>query len=302
MSLVSIYTNKDHLQKILETDIDVYDVINNNLNNQYDMMRNNLNKNMLNKRYFDKNTKDKTLEDALYQHIYSHNHIALEDEIFETLDAFRKWTSKYNNKEDLLMAELLLLEEAIDMYHFILEYTCILEEHYLLTLLPEGLFNYDSLDYYYTGNNDFSNSVKEMLISESFHINRYIRESKDLNLHDMFNIDLELYSLLELNRNFIRLCNFKDWKKYESNYYSPYRFGELFNINREMYVKCINIISTCINTINYLLNIELEYDLDSVFKIINATYLTKREENIRRQLNDPRYTGKAEGEIVGVEV
>lgn len=41
--------------------------------------------------------------------------------------------------------------------------------------------------------------------------------------------------------------------------------------------------------------------IDALY-VIYGVYMAKRSENIRRQHNDPRYTGKSEGSIVGIEV
>ena len=54
---------------------------------QYKMMRDYLNRNSLNKRFFSDDLENKELLNAYYSHMYMHNHIAFEDEDFEANDA-----------------------------------------------------------------------------------------------------------------------------------------------------------------------------------------------------------------------
>ena len=54
---------------------------------QYKMMRDYLNRNSLNKRFFSDDLENRELLNAYYSHMYMHNHIAFEDEVFEAIDA-----------------------------------------------------------------------------------------------------------------------------------------------------------------------------------------------------------------------
>lgn len=312
MSLVSIVKNKDIIKEKLNyiLNLDVNVVLSECLEAQYEMMRENLNQKMIKKRYFNNDLQGKELLNALYQHIYSHNHIALTDEIFEALDANTIKNEKYSKGDDTELTELLVAEELIDMFHFILEYTILLEEHYILVLeYPENI-TVDRLSYYYVHKkNSFWRGVLSMLYKESGHILHYINENiKTDNEADRApnsehsSITDYLEKLLRNNRDFIRLCNFKDWKQYPENYYSPYVFAELFRINREMYVNCVSALSFVFNFLVKYLNVDLQYSVENLLKLMYAVYMAKREENIRRQNSDPRYTGKSEGEVVGVEV
>jgi hypothetical protein len=312
MSLVSIYSNKEiiadkikELQSLPFTSdwqLAAY-VISECMSKQYEMMRNNLNLNMIEKRFFDQNLCGSRLKDALYQHIYSHNHIALTDEIFEVKDAVTKYFSKLDAGSDTFMTELLILEEYIDTFHFILEYTALLEEHYLISLFDNNKFTVDNLNYYYVGNNRFSRQVNDMIKVEGSHIISYLYDTNQINTQLSDNTILD--NMMKLNREFIRRCNFKDWKKYPEDFYSPAKFAELFKINRDMYSLCINGIANYIDTMSFLLDQKPVFNSESikdVLSIMYGLYMAKREENIRRQNNDPRYTGKAEGNIIGIEV
>lgn len=354
MSLVSIYANKDIIaEKIAELKSMPFDgdwqlasyVISECMSKQYEMMRNNLNANMLKKRHFDAKLKGKELLDALYQHIYSHNHIALTDEIYEVRDAYMKLYGTDHSKidgvdssgylfqfqctedtasflgiqvpkkvklsEEIFMRELLVLEEYIDTFHFILEYTALLEEHYLLSLTDEAKLTMENMDFYYVGQNRFSRQVNELIKNEGSHIISYLFEHKLLRFNDdnMNGNDeaVLLNGMSRVNREFIRNCNFKDWKNYPPDFYSPGKFAELFSLNREMYAYCINGISLHLDTMSVLLDLPttdlLKHNsLRDTMTVMYGLYMAKREENIRRQNNDPRYTGKTEGEIVGVKV
>lgn len=312
MSLVSIYSNKEIIaDKIKELQSLPFTsdwqlasyVISECMSKQYEMMRNNLNSNMLEKRMFDRYLGGSQLKDALYQHIYSHNHIALTDEIFEVKDAVIKYFNKLDTGSDTYMTELLILEEYIDTFHFILEYTALLEEHYLISLVDNNKFTVESLDYYYVENNRFSRQVNEMIKAEGSHIISYLYDTDQINFELCDNTLLN--NMLALNREFVRLCNFKDWKTYPEDFYSPAKFAELFKLNRDMYALCINGVANYIDTMSFLLDQKPAFDSTSIRDILSVMYglyMAKREENIRRQNNDPRYTGKTTGEIVGIEV
>ena len=101
MSLVSVYTNRDIVKKYLDDINNVTGLINEEENQlpgfvisscavkQYEMKRNYLNINMLKKRKLADNISGYELLDNLYQHIYMHNHIGMEDELYEVLDAYK---------------------------------------------------------------------------------------------------------------------------------------------------------------------------------------------------------------------
>ncbi|MDD3263436.1 MAG: hypothetical protein PHT94_00910 [Candidatus Nanoarchaeia archaeon] len=322
MSMLSILQNKNIIiEKIKELESYNFDshsqlagyVLSQCLKTQYDMMRNNLNSNMIKKRHFNNDVKGYELIKCLYQHIYNHNYIAMNDEIFEVQDAVNNYYNKvkfYKNKEDLYNSSLLICEEIIDVFHFILQYTALLEEHYQITLIEnKNHFNNSNLEYYYVEDNKFSRQVYEMLLNEGNHIITYLYSNNAINFN-ISDISYNYYdnymNLFSLNRDFIRNCNFKDWKQYSDTYYDSMRFGTLFTLNRKMYAACINLIISSIPFINRMLendNLELDKaNKNDVYKFIYGVYMAKNNENIRRQLEDPRYTGKENGTVIGVEV
>ena len=262
MSLVSIYTNRDIVKKYLDDINNVTGLINEEENQlhgfvisscavkQYEMKRNYLNINMLKKRKLADNISGYELLDNLYQHIYMHNHIGMEDELYEVLDAYKKYENLSLNTDDekIMMTKLLILEEWIDAYHFITELTSTLKEHFMMTLQPDKIKSTkELLEYYFTEENDFSDGVKYLVQAEGWHIAEEIN-SYIPSIFPQF-IDIRTYedkdfiesgkqamrTLQRLNREFIRETNFKDWKQYPNNYFDPIKFANLSNINRDMY-------------------------------------------------------------------
>lgn len=308
MSLLTIEKNKDKIEKYIRdkkvtlenksTSFVVGSVLSECLVAQYKMKRNYLNKNMLRKRLYKEDCTAEELKDSIYQHIYMHNHIGMEDEIYETKDAI-EYFFKYQN------ADLLIVEEFIDVFHFIMDYTISLEEHYYFTLIPDELFTTTNLVNLYTGDNDYGKFISRMIQVEGFHISSYIF---NMCMQDIKYFDTMRESTTELNslnREFIRNTNFKDWKKYPKDYFYPTKFSELFDINRKMYIALFNGLSNCAETVQKLLDNKHTFkgdNLGDILLMMFGIYMAKREENIRRQLNDPRYTGREEGEIVGTKV
>ena len=327
MSLVSVYTNRDIVKKFLDDINNVTGLINEEENQlpgfvisncavkQYEMKRNYLNINMLKKRNLADNISGHELLDNLYQHIYMHNHIGMEDELYEVLDAYKKYENLSLNTDDekIMMTKLLILEEWIDAYHFITELTSTLKEHFMMTLQPDKIKSTkELLEYYFTEENDFSDGVKYLVQAEGWHIAEEINSYLP-SIFPQF-IDIRTYehkdfiesgkqamrTLQRLNREFIRETNFKDWKQYPNNYFDPIKFANLSNINRDMYYYCIQGISYNLGALSDLLDKKLnENNSDDVYKYIYAVYNQKRKLNIDRQLNDPRYKLNNNGNIVG---
>lgn len=329
MSLVTIIENKD----IITNKIDnirslnyesTYElcgyVLSECLMKQYEMMRKNLNKNSVSKRFYSQELNGKNLLNAYYQHMYMHNHIALEDEIYEIIEAIEKYNYINMHEQDLTTNEfnekffrrkMLILEEIIDAFHFILEYTDIIEEHYRLQLTYNTMYNTDMLMRSVTEESKLESDIMYMIQNEGPHIITWL-ESRQFSTKLDQTIkeypwqernDLHIKSLHRFNRDFIRKINFKDWKNYPEDFYSPSKFGELNEINRMMFSELFMLFEN---------NMDFLYDLIpncksrsgvmcDIFTNMYGIYMAKREENIRRQNNDPRYTGKTTGEVVGVK-
>lgn len=337
MSLVSILTNLksininmdniNNLTKINGKGNRIYDwhIVNTVLSDcaikQYDMKRKYMNNNMLEKRHLADNVSGRELIDTLYQHIYMHNHIGMEDELYEVEDAIDKFihieagSRDYDNRS--LLAELLVLEEYIDVYHFVTELTSTLKEHYLMMLDSDKVSSSKNcLEYYFTGDNDFSNNVKTMLSEECAHLSSHLADRvynydmyrpkhiTDFDIIEFTDFNTKIIKhMLKLNRNFIRECNFKDWKQYPEDYFSPVKMANLCNINRNMYTSVIFGISSCLKGLSSIIDYKIrETEGTDTFKCIYAVYNQKRDLNIKRQLSDPRYKINNIGSIIGDKV
>lgn len=293
------------------------------LQKQYTMMREDLNLNSIRKRYFTNELKNRELLNTYYQHMYMHNHIAFEDEVFEAYDAIGNLLN--STKQDKIdLCKLLVLEELIDVYHFLLEYTCLLKEHFLMQIECTKQneagkdFTVRDLERYLTVDSNFGiethddgcqYNIFDFLDFEGKHIASDIfcpsNIDKFYGYLSTTQSDQFLFELLRLNREFVRNCNFKDWKNYSVNFYDIVKIASLTDITRKMYYLFIKTFVYYIDFVNVLYDDEYPYSgsdyLDALY-IIYGIYTAKRSENIRRQHNDPRYTGKNEGSVVGIEV
>lgn len=289
---------------------------------QYKMMRDYLNRNSLNKRFFSDDLENRELLNAYYSHMYMHNHIAFEDEVFEAIDAINSLNQVNIPSDKFKLKKLLVLEELIDIYHFLLEYTCILKEHILMQV--ECIkFNEDAKDF------TSLDLEKFLTIDDNFGLERY--EDRQYNVFDFIRLEgkhiasdvfsarsskstpaslLDIHymsswlDLLRLNREFIRNCSFKDWKNYPEDFYNAVRFAILTNITRKMYYLFIQIFSYYNHYANVLYDDEpvfTSYNYNDTLQLIYGIYMAKRFENIRRQEDDPRYTGRDSGKVVGIE-
>jgi hypothetical protein len=239
-----------------------------------------------------------------YQHQYLHNNAAVFDEYFELVDAYEKFNS---NIKDRYKSMLLVFEESIDILHFATEYCLLFLEHSVLcddtrqTTFPTDIFN----------NNDF----KELVISES---------DKMIEHWQFNNINLakeEDIPFLRMIRNIIRNTAWKDWRKYAQNYYTTALFDQLFDKSFKLVYGCYEEIYKFAGAnkdlfLTYLKEVFPSYDFDDVSKdydyniFINTfsmyfmygCYVSKNWVNMQRQIEDPRYTGKDFGDIIGVEV
>lgn len=354
MSLVTVLLNKNKIEEKLKNNINLYkdddfnklildQLIRECLLMQYHLLSDHLAKNSLNKRNYKDDLSGNDLVFSYYTHHYKHNNIALNDECLETITAYEKYMKftedirfftkeEFENKLDNKL--FLILEEIIDMFHFILQYNIFLEEHMHLTLLDDDVKNsisQKSLSRYISNDTKYNYILNETLKIEAAHINTYL-----LNELNVLNIGVDKSKLTDeafinkcldifkINQDFVRTTAFKDWKNYENTYYTPAKFTELFNINRLMYKNMMELLLIFINKhhdilvkrIEHLFNVNnyfnegttymtaykyTEYKLFLIVAFINAIYMSKNEENIRRQKEDPRYTGRKEGNILGVK-
>ena len=290
---------------------------------QYRMMRDHLNKNTIRKRFFDQSLKNKELLNTYYSHAYTHNHVAFEDEVFEVLDAVNGLSDVSETPERVKLKKLLVLEELIDVYHFLLEYSCLLKEHTLMQIECAKYgerkkdFTVADLERFLTLDDNFGveyyegrkYNVFDFLRLEGKHVSYDVFSREfSLNLHGIpFDCGGKqaLFYLFQLNREFVRNCNFKDWKTYSEDFYDAVKFAGLNNVVRKMYYVFMRVFSSYVHFVNVLYTNGVRFAKSNYadsLQVIYGIYMAKREENIRRQRSDPRYTGESSGEVVGVDV
>lgn len=373
MSLVSIYKNKDNIAKFFQhlndtNDIENVDskeyitkIISDCLIKQYEMMRKYLNINAINKRHFDKDLCGEKLLDAWYQHVFTHNYTALNDEYFEIFDAVNKLRKnralleiELHNTESITIAKevaiektndainmsrLLIIEEIIDAFHFVLEYVILIEEAYRLTILVDKKdITVESLEYFFidcSENNLFYTDMNEMLNKEASHIVSYILDQKNIDnfcnsCMDVSDAESLIFQNIRINRDLVRETNFKDWKKYEfRNHFTQMKFANMFMYTRNMFMGIQFMIQYLTENFSSMFGMIFpsndkifdtleQYGIDeddycdiyfnNMYNIVYSVYLAKREENIRRQgagditKADPRYYSDGSGDIVGDSV
>lgn len=278
-------------------------MLNNIFELQYNLIFTHYNENTVKKVYAGK-------IDAYYQHQYLHNNTAIYDEIFEFHDAIESLFSDTNNDKKYKQF-LLTIEELIDVLHFAVEYSCLFAEHkrvYMnISKFPDCIYN--DTEFKKSVLDDISNSIDTHLLDDNFY----------------YNIDNNKYTLTLLIkvRNIIRDIAFKDWKKYDNNYYSDKKMTDLFILSLQL-ICSIYIISNSILKIcpelatEYLIevfgnnNFTEKFVKDNTlynkfYTVYNSyfvygCYVAKNWVNMQRQIEDPRYTGKDFGKIIGIEV
>jgi len=312
---------------------------------QYLLMIENLNENGFRRQEYSKDLQGKKLILKYYSHIYMHNYTAINDEFYEVLAALDKYEKslKSNDPVKFEKAGALIIEELIDVFHFLMEYQIFLEEH-------KYFLNYDNVDklsqisfIYNISTVDYIGPIlkRKLLDSAVNTINRYnnikntdedkskgeiVFTSDPLVVIDF--IKDSIYKMLKINQVFIRKTSFKDWKVYNPDtYYNDEKFEELNKIYQELALEYLNLMkniakfdilnlgSLKLLFYDFYVNIqeELGYlnkyrtpnpdiSCDDLLVIIAGIYMDKNKENVRRQKEDPRYTGKETGNIVGEKV
>ena len=84
----------------------------------------------------------------------------------------------------------------------------------------------------------------------------------------------------------------------------------MFELNRQLYASFFQMMQDerwlkAVKKLIQSTDEKIEININSVkdvFKIVYGVYMGKLSENLRRQKEDPRYTGKQEGNIVGISV
>lgn len=318
MSLVTIEKNKQNIRnKLVEiektAEINSPDAYNKYIMsqccfNQFQWVRDNLTRKYISDRHYDEGFNGYQLVNNFFSYMYSHNYIATMDEIYEAIDAQNKYIKRFNEltvetkkglsngvaienaRKRLDLAGKLIIEELIDVFHFLLQYTTILHEHQIIMLKLKddpSVFTKKELESYLTNKKDDMNiEIGEHILRAGLHIDvndisygifssdwisLFVNEDSTVieDLYIAFNDVMN--ELVKLNRDFIRETNFKGWKEYDVDFYSITRFTNLQNTLLKMY----NILLNCaIPLYSYILE---DFMSDSVLKnsksITNDLYI-----------------------------
>ena len=287
MSLVTIEKNRDSIiAKLKEIEVlaneNAPDLFNKYIMSQcclkqHEWVRDNLLTKYVKDRHYADDYSGYSLVNNFFGFMYMHNYIAIMDEIYEAKDAQLKYKTNFelvqkemkkgldnreaieSAKDKLNLAGKLVIEELIDVFHFLLQYTTLLQQHQLVTLelnQEHSVFRVEDLEYWLTNKGDnLGKFVSEHIERAGKHIDLtdiqydnysinsiYNYFSLNDGIYDFFNkFDDVLDDLIELNRNFIRETNFKGWKEYPDNFYSVVKFTNLQNYVLKMY----NVLLNC---------------------------------------------------------
>lgn len=263
-------------------------------------------------RYFEETIGRKRALEYFYQHQFIHNNTAVIDEVYEQHDAYKEILSAEDD-EKAYRAFLLFIEESIDVLHFVVEYGCYFAEHicFLRHLHEdssiEDLFNLDSFSA------EVQDELKELLGAIDFEAagmfgpQRLIENSDDKDI-------------IEGVRNLIRVFPFKDWKVYPEDFFNEEKLTQYFHKSIELaanvYRSVLSISCENIDLFNRYSRevfdlsetngfIHEDFDLFNfslIQHMIYGCYVAKNWVNMQRQEEDPRYTGKSFGKIIGVKV
>lgn len=287
MSLVTIEKNKEAIRaKMNEIELmakeNAPDLFNKYIMSQcclkqHEWIRDNLMSKFVKDRHYDDDFTGYQLVNNFFGFMYMHNYIATMDEIYEARDAQDKYkhnfdivhnmlingrnhTSEFEEARNRLnLAGKLVIEELIDVFHFLLQYTTLLQQHQLIMLelgQEHGIFRVTDLEYWLTNKGEnLGKFVSEHIERAGRHIDLFEITYDDFSIdkiYDYFDhydsvydfykkFDKVLDELIELNRNFIRETNFKGWKEYPDNYYSVVKFTNLQHYVLKMY----NVLLNC---------------------------------------------------------
>jgi len=257
--------------------------------------------------------KNRVLE-YYYQHQFLHNTSAIVDEVFEQYDALNSLACKKSDQDKTYREFLLFLEESIDIVHFAVEYGCLFAEH--AVMLDKDIKDFPKCIY---EDINFKNEVIEQISrwTDGMNLEKNVSPNIASKLTDNY-ADHALYVMKNV-RKLIRNFAFKDWKIYPEDYYTKEKLEDLFKLSQNVIASVYNIIlyvslsnadlfcryveevfGTHRDIIREQLNNPDNYIL--IYHLAYGCYVAKNYVNARRQIDDPRYTMKDFGTIIGVEV
>lgn len=274
-----------------------------------------------------------------YQHQYLHNNAAIFDEYFELRDARNKYNKKINDIGDTYKNVLLIFEEAIDVMHFALEYGCLFAEQQLLINDERYLSDFPNCIY---NNENFKTAVLSKLqaLVDDIDVDGYYAynadTSFDIMLDDILVLTRDILRLVAFKDWKKYTKDFYTAERFKNLYTKVFiLISKIFNIiNIQFYDDChtlnkfgngsLEYVKSLFSDVtviqnNFTDNLILTVDQDnspiisvaedysnfiSSFNkyFVYGCYVAKNWINVQRQTEDPRYTGKDFGNIIGVSV
>lgn len=273
-----------------------YNIISNCLGYQYSLLKNDLYTRIIDNQKL-KNIEGNELFNHFYKHQFTHCYIAFIDEYFEIQEAKEILNrTHYNKKEFYLKAQSDVIEEAIDLFHFILQFGVIISE----ILCVKRVLKYNENDIPFNTNN-LDNFLKSDLIVKYIQTTLNLLASSISSNYGYIN-ENNNENILYKARNLIRKINWKDWKTYKQDHYNDeilslikHDILEIFNIFiSNTFIGCVdNIIKS--NKIdkdnnnlfwNKFLNSDSkELNKVQILLLIYGIYMAKNYVNIERQKN-----------------
>lgn len=280
-----------------------------------------LNKFICNSQYY---TLDKNL---YYQHQYLHNNAAIFDEIFEQIDAITRLCTPLASGDHTFKSYLLFNEETIDILHFAAEYLCLTAEHQTIISNPKWSKEFESDSRLIHTDEEFRTDVlKKIDQTIDFYANKANFYPEKM-VRDKYSSDVQYSAdcsvLFQFCRVILRNTNFKDWKVYPEDWFNTDRFITINTFATKIITTLYKQVYFHMNRnkeLFYLYLTEILGKKDPLLKKVKETkildkfieqnftyfiygwYVSKNWINMQRQEEDPRYTGKDFGKIIGVRV
>lgn len=271
-----------------------FNVINSCMRYQYALLKDNLYSRAIENQKL-KNIEGIELFNHYYKHQFTHCYTAFIDEYFETDDAKDFLIKSFYNDGVPFKIQSDVIEEAIDLFHFILQFgVMIIELDCVKKLLKNNdvdiSFNVENLDKY----------LKNEKLVE------YMKSSIDLfssNIASRFNniyLTNSKRNILYEARNLIRKINYKDWKTYKNDHYDDVNISLIKHNITDIFLIFFNgFIKDCVNEIikaknnkttffwNNIFDVEDNKNLNiiEILLLVYGIYIAKNYVNIERQKN-----------------
>lgn len=296
MSKVTINNNLNPALELFNTiqDKSPENLLFNCLQMQANLLRKYYNKKVIEEKlYLPKDEPIKKVINYYYKHVYIHNFLALHDELFEINNAFDV-VSNYNKNADLL------IEEIIDVFHFVLQYVVFIKENMVLYETMQNNLTLDGFSKLIIDREnsteeekkffiDFNDSLKleSKAMETASKTNQYYVHEYDTSEHSI------LFRMIKYNRDILRHLNWKHWKDYSEDFYDILKFSYMLDLNRKIFNNLYSLLERTVTNKHYTAQKDLNNM--SVYELFFIFYVSKNIENAMRQFT-PEYNHKVKEE------